>query len=276
MLNDLKHKSGIFYVRLVIFWLVNLLFVAAIFIIFNVNFKESPRLAAIAVGVLVSFPPFSFITLVQVANSLKETTIRENANKIVGKDFAYLGLSPYDDHPRFYYSRSTSSPKLYSTNNQVFNMDSWGKPNSLLKKALFYPSTIGKVNLNSNIRFFKERLVLDPTKLTSNQLSFLNQILKLEKIVIKNLKKEKVEQGYNFSKGLPLATYLLICSGHDNVIERALFFKKNEANPLKVFMVNNLADSYENIETFFDMPESWLVKMTESFTNNLEMEPSLV
>jgi hypothetical protein len=277
MLMDFRYKSGIFYLKIIAFFIVNLFFIGAVFVIFNVESKDNLIAILVAVGILISLAPMTFITLSEITCVLEGETEKETAGKIIGKDFAYLGLSPHNDHPK-YYHRSTSerNPEAYFNSEQIFNEEGSGKPNSLFKKALFYPSYPEIVNLKTNIKFFEEKLILDGNKITSNQIGFLTQTFKLEKKTIKKLKKENLEQAYSFSTGLPLSTYLLICSGYDNVVERALFFKYNEATPAKTFMVNKLAGSYENLVTLFDMPESWLLKMTGSFTNNSEMESHLV
>lgn len=85
-----------------------------------------------------------------------------------------------------------------------------------------------------------------------------------EKKFIKTLLKQKRITKAQLSKGLPLATYMLISNAYDDANERALIFKLNQTDPCRVFMLNKLAETPESIKSLIDLPSNWLAEATGS------------
>lgn len=258
MLEDIKYKNGFFYIGLVLSGLVLVMGILAFLTVFGFAGGRSSALFIVTMG---GTTPLLFCTYWLFNKGLGEKAMVDTAGKIIKRDFSYLGLVHCDYYLNPYPEGTKESIDFYFSQMYVFSSTRLQEKNSVLKQALFYSKIPRKANLNSKIYVQKNKLVFDTMGYSSKNTSYMLDMLKLEQSIIKDMKKQKTQVGYNFSEGLPLATYLILSAGNDKQIERALFFKKQEMSPLKTHLINYLSPTYEDMETYVSLPESWLLKM---------------
>lgn len=174
------------------------------------------------------------------------------SGKIIDKDIRYLGLR-------------TVSQDGHGTGRSRFSAcadEKQTRPNFVLLSWFACSSKWdGKNNLHQRFYAANHDVCVDlpNNHFVANQILF---VLKQEKRIIRNLKQDRAYDKALFTSGLPLATYLLLCSEYKDAEERALVLKRNEVLPLRAYLLNKIAETPEALEELNELPSRWLYEAT--------------
>jgi hypothetical protein len=192
--------------------------------------------------------PLAFASILALSYGWMDRGALLFSGVIIGKDIRYLGIRTIASTGQKRFSACADEKQI--------------KPNpALLGWFACSSKWDGKTNLHKRFYVANHDVCMDlpDSHFVANQILY---ILKQERDIIRALKREKSYDKDLFVSGLPLATYLLLCSGYEDSEKRALIFKRNEVLPLRAYLLNKIAETAEGLEELIELPNRWLYEAT--------------
>ena len=212
--------------------------------VFNYVFLPENNLFQVLAATLSG--PIAFVSF--WVTVYRRTGVLNFGSGIMEKNIRYLGIRTTQSTGRKHFSACADEKQI--------------KPSSTIMGWLACSSKWGgKTNLHKRFYVANHDVCIDlpNNHFVANQILY---VLKQEKKIIRVLKREKSYDKALFVSGLPLATYLLLCSEYNDCEKRALILKRNKVLPLRAYLLNKIAGTAEGLEELSELPNRWLYEAT--------------